>query len=102
MPDIKCTPYAVGPIPFLPEEKSDRIMSSVPGSLSQEAIDLSEEDIWCMRGVLAALDLVFLYNAEVIAEGILRAINREKLLLVAERDKYHLLGTLREAIHGLK
>lgn len=75
---------------------------SVPGSLSQEAIDLSEEDIWCMRGVLAALDLVFLYNAEVIAEGILRAINREKLLLVAERDKYHLLGTLREAIHGLK
>lgn len=102
MSDIRCTPYVIGPIPFSPEEESNRIMPSVLGSMSQEAIDLSEKDIWCMRGVLAALDVVFLYDAEVIAEGIVRTINSAKLLLVAELDEYYLLAKLREVINGLK
>ncbi len=102
MTDIKCTPYCIRPIPFLPEEESNRIMPCVLGSMSQEAIDLTEKDIWSMCGVLAALDVVFVDDAQTIAEEIVWANDSEKLLRVAELDEYIYLAELKEIIHRLK
>jgi hypothetical protein len=75
MPDIKCKPYS---------------------------IDLTEKDTWYMHGVLAALDIVFIYDAPTMAEDIVGANDSEKLLRVAELDGYLYLVELKEIINCLQ
>jgi hypothetical protein len=104
MTEVKCTPHFIGSIPFLSEESSKTITFNVRGSRSQKqkASELTEKDIWYMYGVLAALDVVFLYDASTMAEEIVGANDSEKLLRVAELDEYLYLAELKEIIRRLQ
>jgi hypothetical protein len=55
---------------------------------------LDQKDKYFMLGTLAALDIVFLHDQEVVASEIIRATDINMLVAVAKEDEYYNLDKL--------